>query len=354
MEWRDAMVDQGTISGMGTVEPSGEKTRKDREDTGIAGTSRKLGEGSFGDWATVGGGELCFGTERAVQRPGNLHGTVDGMGTVSSGTPLASRCGTAGWNGEAGGGGSLPGRLTLDFADGRRAILLTVDEAGFGKDRPSKNPAVDIPLRVIPCRSQQMDAENWARTMKLSHCHGRIRLQADGAFILDTSSNGVYLQGGTMPQTLDSGSVGDFAGTVSESGGDEGGQASWQRIPAGKWIPLRDSQEFSLGKDILRLAVRVFRSRDGKSTACVVERRSNAPSLCYVLVREQVEVSGDDPTAGLVLVREDGGGFGFRLRPGAASVPHPPAGTPGVREFLLAGERLTVRETVEDDYFPER
>ena len=188
----------------------------------------------------------------------------------------------------------------LQFKDGRRIFLLAGDVLGFGRDKRSKNPRMDITFRLLPLRSKELDPENWKRSMMISHCHGFFGFRNGGMYIQNSSRNGIYHVLGDLDNRSMNGSIDDLAGTLNEE--DETTdqstkQCELQFLNPGEWVRLVSVSTISLGRTgLLHLKTRIFWDR-GKIISMLVERLSNWPQHSYVQVIEKALIGNSDKSA---------------------------------------------------------
>jgi predicted component of type VI protein secretion system len=80
----------------------------------------------------------------------------------------------------------------------RLFVFLTDSISWFGRRKPTPEtarPSNDLVLRLLPCRSEDEDRQNWAHTMAISGTHGGFVLRDNGLFLHNTSRLGLFLNG---------------------------------------------------------------------------------------------------------------------------------------------------------------
>lgn len=185
-------------------------------------------------------------------------------------------------------------RALLDFGQGRRKIfVIPKGVIGFGRDKKHKNPEVDITLRLLPCRNKAQDPENWAKNLKISHCHGFLGYKKGRMHVGNVSSNGIYCFLGDLDNASMSGSVDEYAGTLDEddkTSTDTDPIASLKLLERGEWSAISDVCTLSIGKTgLLHLKTRIFRNQ-GRVAAVRIERMSNWPQHTYVQLLTKVVI----------------------------------------------------------------
>jgi hypothetical protein len=184
-------------------------------------------------------------------------------------------------------GGSY--RAKLIHPSGKVTFLIAKNEIGFGKDSHKKNPNVDVPLRLLPCRSKTLDTDNWNQSLKISGLHGRFRCSDGKMQLFHRSSNGIYfvLSG--------SDDFDDLNGTVPEDSPAESFEGeNLVPVPKGIWVDLPDHCVLSLGKKILRLETQVYKDWEDSSRVAAfrIRRRSNTVEYEYVQVFTEALLGG--------------------------------------------------------------
>lgn len=153
-------------------------------------------------------------------------------------------------------------RLLCEGPDaGRRVMILTQNPLALGMKKYTSDPSVGLTLRLLPCRSEALDAENWQKTRYISSPHATLKACGDRFEIHDeqSSKNGVYL---------------------AEGGGER--PAAARQLPKGKWERLPERCEIFIGRDVLQLSAQVFRGAAGVD-ALRLTRVNNLPELEYVM-----------------------------------------------------------------------
>lgn len=210
------------------------------------------------------------GAERGDSNPP----TVDGFRRI----PIALRLtefapgqlqGAAGGRNFAAAGG----RYRLEFEGreaGRRVLILTQSSVALGMKKYTTDPRVGLTLRLLPCRSEALDPENWQKTLCISSPHATVQARADHVAIRDEpgSKNGVYL---------------------GESGGKRPG-APARQLPKGDWQRLPERCEIFIGQQVLQLSAQTFCGERGGIEALRLGRVNNLPELEYLLAVRRVRI----------------------------------------------------------------
>ncbi|MFC1708053.1 FHA domain-containing protein, partial [Planctomycetota bacterium] len=91
---------------------------------------------------------------------------------------------------------SRSARIDLATAPSRTYFLFTGPVLRFGRAKPGRGGSQnDVVLRVLPCRSPQIDPDNFYRTNQISGHHGELLLKDECALIVDSSRSGIWLDG---------------------------------------------------------------------------------------------------------------------------------------------------------------
>jgi hypothetical protein len=174
-----------------------------------------------------------------------------------------------------------------------KVFLFSKEIVRFGRQAEASTPEgdalrVDLILRLLPCRSEKEDPENYRRNLTISRHHGAFRLGPREAILADAGrSQGLAVDGAPVPP---------------------GGEATLP--PDGRVV---------LSRGALELRVRVFREErpegfairgetaplgerglvgmegTGRIAAVRIERAGNAPGHAYVLLARHAAVgAGDD------------------------------------------------------------
>ncbi|BBM86308.1 hypothetical protein [Candidatus Uabimicrobium amorphum] len=154
-------------------------------------------------------------------------------------------------------------RAVLAYHDGQKQhkiFLIAKTRVGFGKAKKSQNPDVDITMRVLPLRSQELDPGNWARTKKISQHHGNFILRNNQFYIERLGKNGIF--------TL------------------EGNEIEKESL-----FTLKDTTQIRLAQESLQLKLKTVRDLETQSVNCLcVERVDNHVHHCYVQVIREVTI----------------------------------------------------------------
>lgn len=87
-------------------------------------------------------------------------------------------------------------RLQARGGERRLFVLLGDTSVSLGRQLPSAMDGSDeshIALRVLPCRTQQLDPLTWSQTMQISRVHAELRLVGDGVELRVSGRHGVLL-----------------------------------------------------------------------------------------------------------------------------------------------------------------
>jgi len=144
----------------------------------------------------------------------------------------------------------------------------------------------EVVLRLLPCRSEVEDPENWRLSEEVSRVH--VQLEAGDAGRLtatDRSSRGTWLE------------------TRSAGGGPPSGPApgvppTARRLPAGRPEAIDDRFALALARALV-LEGTCLRGEDGGIDAVIVRRPKNAPHHVYALVPRRLDLglAFPDPAA---------------------------------------------------------
>ena len=228
-------------------------------------------------------------------------------------------------------------------------FLFAGNRLAFGMAKKERYPEVDLTLRLLPVRSQELDPANWAKSAMISKLHGRLRVVAGSLQIKDESRNGIYLRLNASEGGLASlGELGDWIGTLDE----DASLASATRLAKGEWRTLPDHATLTLGKNILHLHLDVCRSQtDGLIDTVHIRRLGNSPTHEYLLVVRSWhlgKVCGPDladlPGAFSTSIWPDGVQWWANVTNGQASVLQPGAA------LLFSSIRWTFGEATDEDF----
>jgi hypothetical protein len=195
-------------------------------------------------------------------------------------------------------------RLVFTGAEeGRKVLLLTKPTVALGMKRFTKSPGVDLTLRLLPCRSEKLDHENWRHNRLISSPHATIAAHEDHFEIRDEphSKNGtflVHISGGEGEPAL---SVGDGEPMYQKPMSPDDQmipkvvataevEGEMKPLPKGEWVTLPDRCEIAIGRRVLVLRAQTFTSRDRGLYALRLERVGNYAELEYVLVVKRVYI----------------------------------------------------------------
>ncbi|MFC1706300.1 FHA domain-containing serine/threonine-protein kinase [Planctomycetota bacterium] len=91
---------------------------------------------------------------------------------------------------------SQPGQVT------DRIFCTMGTQLRYGRAVPGKETVAqenNLIMRVLPCRTEEIDPENIAATVKISHRHGTIVQRGSDLFVVDHSEHGTWLDGERLP-----------------------------------------------------------------------------------------------------------------------------------------------------------
>lgn len=199
----------------------------------------------------------------------------------------------------AGAGGRW--RLAFEAGEpGRRILILTHPSVALGMKKFTTTPQVDLTLRLLPCRSEALDPENWQKTRGISSPHATIQARQDHFVIRDEpkSKNGVFLaalKGGEvspLPSVAEGGRLfAARAGDAMPAQRDAPEACSALRpLPKGEWEPLPERCEIHLGRNLLQLRAQTFRSAEDELYALLLQRENNATALEYIIAVRRLYV----------------------------------------------------------------
>ena len=158
---------------------------------------------------------------------------------------------------------SYAARLVFPGLQPNTYFLFATPRLPFGRAKPgsSARPVDNVlVLRLLPCRSQQVDPQNFKLTNEISGHHGEFFCCEGAPFLVDRSSRGTWLDGVRMP----------------------------------KDVPMQLGAEFELNlAGVLELRGRIFPKDAGPRKpleALRLERVSNAPGHAYVWVLERARL----------------------------------------------------------------
>lgn len=192
-------------------------------------------------------------------------------------------------------------RAQLAFAEGHKIFIIAKDRIGFGRAKRSKEPELDIVMRVLPVRSCELDPENWQKSSRLSGCHGYFAFRKEGMFLKDNNSrNGLFRVPEKMGKSLCDSSMTDIDDTEPEE--DKAFLAlpkgmNLKPYTKGEWSHLHDSSIISLCKTgVLLLKTQVFR-QSGMITAFKIERLTNWPQHVYIQLISKAVIGNSERSA---------------------------------------------------------
>ncbi len=254
--------------------------------------------------------------------------------------------------------GALRAVLLIEGAPGlRRVFLVAGRRLAFGRSRddPRRGTRNDVVLRVLPCRDQARDPDNWAATVRISNAHAEVDVAEDGATatVVDRSARGTLL-GGTPLATDRPAPLPDaFELDVAAHALVLAGRVV--RAPkAAAALPASIEGPTSLGDEAG--AAGGGAGAGGEIDAVVLRRASNCPDQAYALVARSVtlgrapraaidlDAPGVAPLHARIWATADGfevealGGTGAPLQAGGFVAPA------GARLRLLPGARLRLGE----------
>lgn len=152
---------------------------------------------------------------------------------------------------------------------GRRMMILTQNPLALGMKKYTSEPSVGLTLRLLPCRSEAQDPENWQKTRCISSPHATLKACGDHFEIRDEpgSKNGVYLG----------------------EGGEQARPAAPRQLTKGKWERFPERCEVYIGRDVLQLSAQVFRGAAGLD-ALRLTRVNNLPELEYMMAVRSLRI----------------------------------------------------------------
>lgn len=199
-------------------------------------------------------------------------------------------------------------RLVFEDAEaGRKTLILVKPRLAVGVNKFTRDPKVDLTLRLLPCRSQEQDPENWKRNLLISSPHFTIEARESAFLIRDEMDN----KNGTALAELKGGddefdeSVTD-ADTVFQTasmmetlkevtlGGGSPKEGQTTGLPKRKWTPLPERCSISIGKRAMVLHAQTFISSHWNLYALRLKRVENCPGIEYVQLIRRAYI-GSDP-----------------------------------------------------------
>lgn len=192
-------------------------------------------------------------------------------------------------------------RLAFEGSEAeRRVLILTRTTVALGMKKFTSAPAVDLTLRLLPCRSEAQDPENWRKTRGISSPHATIQARHDHFVIRDEpgSKNGIYLRALTGGESQPLASASQGGKLFQATPGDRmppaqlapEGCGELSQPPRGQWERLPERCEIHIGQRLLELRAQTFRSAEGEPYALLLQRVDNTPELEYIIALRRIYI----------------------------------------------------------------